>query len=48
MSFEKNFTRIQNLLKEKYGIDIDVNNYDSFIVKKMAPTNCLIKEGTSK
>lgn len=48
MSFEKNFTRMQNLLKEKYDINIDINNYDSFIVKKMAHTNCLIKEGTSK
>lgn len=48
MSFVENFIRIQTLLKKEYDIDIDINKYDSFIVKKMASTNCLTKEGTSK
>lgn len=47
MSFDEYFLIIKNLLKQVCDIDINANDYDGFIVKKLAQSNTIAKDITS-
>lgn len=47
MEFKEVFEKIQKIVSDKMGINLIIDDYDSFIVKKMASSNCISKEKSS-
>lgn len=47
MKFSQKFTLVSNILEAEYGIQIDENHYDGYIVKKLSASNCLINDSFS-
>ena len=43
MKFTEAFEKIQQIVFEKMDIQLDINDYDAFIVKRMSASNCIIK-----
>lgn len=43
MEFTEVFEKIQQIVFEKMDIQLDIDDYDAFIVKKMSASNCIIK-----
>lgn len=43
MEFTEAFEKIQQIVFEKMDIQLDIDDYDAFIVKKMSASNCIIK-----
>lgn len=43
MEFTEVFEKIQQIVFEKMDIQLDINDYDAFIVKRMSASNCIIK-----
>ena len=43
MGYEEVFKKIQGIVSDKMGINLNIDAYDSFIVNKMAASNCISK-----
>ena len=48
MEFKDIFLILKNLVSEKMGIELAINDYDALIVKKMADSNCISHDGGGK
>lgn len=48
MEFTEVFEKIQQIVFEKMDIQLDIDDYDAFIVKRMSASNCIIKGISSK
>ena len=48
MEFTEVFEKIQQIVFEKMDIQLDIDDYDAFIVKRMPASNCIIKGISSK
>lgn len=48
MGFSEKFNTISSILLTEYNVPIDENDYDGYIVKKMAESNCINKDIASK
>ena len=48
MSFYKSLSEIKTILKSLCDVDLSVEDYDALMIKTMADSNCLVKNGTSK
>lgn len=48
MAFSEKFNTISSILLDEYNVQISENDYDGYIVKKMAGSNCISKDIASK
>lgn len=48
MGFSEKFNTISSILLNEYNVQINENDYDGYIVKKMAGSNCINKDIASK
>lgn len=48
MDFLEEFNKVRKILEEKNGINIEENNYDAILIKKLKESNTLEKNRTSK
>lgn len=48
MGFSEKFSFISSILSEIYNVQVNENDYDGYIVKKMSESNCINKDITSK